>query len=133
MKCNLPKQEKANGNLQMNLYDLNKQIINQLADASVEDLESAKQTIADYYNECRGIYYMMLCNELKYYTLFHVTPGLPNVFEDEVIECLVEFADSIKVIDKTEDQQAIEIWITKDEEAYVMYLFNYDRGVINCG
>lgn len=133
MKCNLPKQEKANSNLQMNLYDLNKQIINQLADASAEDLESAKQTIADYYNECRGTYYMMLCNELRYYTLFHVTPGPSNAFENEVIECLVEFADSIKTIDKTEDQQAIEIWITKDEETYVMYLFNYDRGVINCG
>lgn len=135
MKCNLPKEgNKASGNIQMNLYDLNKQIISQLPSMTDEDLCSAMEVINDYKNERNEKYYMLLCNELKYYTLFAVQANPQGYLSlgHEVTLCLKEFADEVKVIDITEDQQAVEIWITKDEETYVMYLFGYERGVIEC-
>lgn len=134
MKCNLPKPEKAQGNLQMNLYDLNKQIISQLPSMTDEDLCSAIDIINTYKNESNEKYYMLLCNELKYYTLFaiHADPQGYLSFGHEVTLCLKEFADEVKVIDKTEDQMALEIWISKNEEVYVMYLFGYEKGVIDC-
>ena len=37
-------------------------------------------------------------------------------------------------INMSEDEAAIEIWVTLPEEndSYVMYLFGYDQGVIEC-
>jgi hypothetical protein len=133
MKCNLPKPEKTEGNLQMNLYDINKQIISQLSSYSSEELvKAADETLRDYKNDHPQKYYMLLCNELKYYTLFAIEKGSEYKFENEVILCLQDFADEIKVIDRTEDQEAVEIWIVKDNETYVMYLFGYEKGVIVC-
>ena len=36
----------------------------------------------------------------------------------------------IKGIDLTKDEQAIEIWLSIDEEAFVYYFFPYDNAVI---
>ena len=63
MKCHLPEQEtKANGTLQMNLYDLNKQIISQMAILSEEDLADSKTLIRDYLREQNNYFYMLLCS-----------------------------------------------------------------------
>ena len=123
--------------LKLNMYDINKQVVAQLPCLTIEELEKkAKALITEYQNEQIASYYMMLCNDLKYYTLFHIDEFdggsqlsfLPN----EVLSCLISFTDDIKEIDFTEDRSAIEIWFSKNEETYVMYLFNYDAGVIEC-
>lgn len=77
-------------------------------------------------------YYMLLCRELNYYTVFQRQfTGLED-FGDVVIECL-ENLGNIKSIEVTEDKTAIEAWIVNsDNEAHVVYLFNYDQGVIIC-
>ena len=36
----------------------------------------------------------------------------------------------IKGIDLTKNEQAIEIWLSIDEEAFVYYFFPYDNAVI---
>jgi hypothetical protein len=41
--------------------------------------------------------------------------------------------DFVKAVDVTESGDAIEIWFQKENEIYVMYLFNYEAGVIKCG
>ena len=135
MKCHMPEEEtKATGNLNMNLYDLNKQIVAQLSGLTEEQLTEKTGFIADYHAEREADYYMLLCNELKYYTVFAIQDNYSEpVFEEEVICCLNNFADEIKSIELTEDGCALEIWITKDGEAYAMYLFDYTMGVIECG
>ena len=82
------------------MYEMNKSLIVQLPDISKKDLEAGKKKINQLASN--GKYFMLLCNELKYYTVF----------------------------DTLDD--AIEIWIQKDDEAYVMYFFNYDEGVEIC-
>ena len=118
----------------MTLYDINKQIISQLPALTIDELHEKKTIINQYDYEQQSPYYMMLCNELKYYTVFSVQDGRSGKpsFWSEVIECLIEFADEVKSIEMANDNSAIEIWIKKDNEINVMYLFNYKFGVIDC-
>lgn len=136
MKCHLPEEEKQTTQAAMNLYDINKQVVSQLPALTEEDFWDNKMAIIDeFFRETGGDYYMMLCNELKYYTLFHIdTEGFVTepFASEEACACLWEFADEIKSVELAEDGCAVEIWITKDEETYVMYLFDYTGGVIDC-
>ena len=137
MKCNLPeeKQEKVSGNFVMNLYDLNKSLISQMPALTLEQIIRQKETVVDpFLDAVDSDYYMLLCNELKYYTIFNVMQGLSDsLITEELFACLNEFCDEVKSIEKTDDGCAIEIWFTKDEEIYVMYFFDYAGGVIHCG
>ena len=122
-----------NGNLNMTLYDLNKAAVAQLPNYSEADKQAAKELINAYDDfSTMTRYYMLLCRELNYYTVFQRQfTGLED-FGDVVIECL-ENLGNIKSIEVTEDKTAIEAWIVNsDNEAYVVYLFNYDQGVIIC-
>lgn len=124
-KYNLPE-----GSLNMNLYDLNKSAVASLPDLTEEELEAKKEVINTLISKSDNKYYMLLNNEFHYYTLFAITDIDVNYkFADEVILCLKDFADSVKVIDifeDYEDQTAIEIWVMINGEAYIMYLFPYD-------
>ena len=137
MKCNLPeeKQEKVSGNFGMSLYDINKSIFKSLPAMSETTMgEHFDRYVVPLLSNTCSHYYMLLCNELKYYTLFHVIDDYPHrsvVYE--LFDCLKDFCDNVKDISLTEAEDAIEIWFTKDEETYVMYFFDYAGGVIHCG
>ena len=80
------------GEFHMNMYDMNKNLIGELA--------------------------------------VNIIPEGKEKIEDVVLDCINCFGATIKSIDTLDD--AIEIWIQKDDEAYVMYFFNYDGGVEIC-
>lgn len=134
MNSHIPEEEKvvANGNLQMNIYELNKQLISQMAALSDEDLEDSKQLIRGYFQKQENEFYMLLCKDISYYTLFHIVDYITEpAAADEVIECIKEIG-TVKSIDRTEDG-AIEIWAQPGEsDPLAMYLFPYDMGVIQC-
>lgn len=134
MNSHIPEEEKvvANGNLQMNIYELNKQLISQMAALSEEDLEDSKQLIRGYFQEHENEFYMLLCKDISYYTLFYIVDYITEpAAADEVIECIKDIG-TVKSIDRTEDG-AIEIWAQPGEsDPLVMYLFPYDMGVIEC-
>lgn len=120
--------ELPKGELHMNMYEMNKSLIVQLPDISKKDLEAGKKKINQLASN--GKYFMLLCNELKYYTVFNIIPEGKEKIEDVVLDCINCFGATIKSIDTLDD--AIEIWIQKNDEAYVMYFFNYDGGVEIC-
>ena len=116
-----------NNNLEMNLYDLNKQLVSQLP-----EFTDAKSRVEDFKKDNVG-FYMLLCRELNYFTLFQITPDAPK--EDNFADIVVECANTIGVIKSAmeNDDGAFEIWVTNAEnESFVMYLFNYDGGVVPC-
>lgn len=123
-------------NVGMTMYDLNKQIISQMPILDEGALDIARSKIVDYLIQTGCEYYMMLCRELNYYTVFQVVlnhSSLPHAM-NEVIAC-ADYLGDIKSIEWEEDKGAIEIWITErenDKETYVIYLFPYDAGVITC-
>ena len=132
MKANYDtKTEKANGSINLSLYDLNKQIISQLPEMDDEKIQKAKETITEYVGSRK--YFMLLGRELNYYTLFSRTPSteLPTI-ADEVIDCL-RYVGTPKGVDLTEDGSAIEMWITNEEgESFLLMFFDYTEGVIVC-
>lgn len=121
--------ENPKGELNMNIYDMNKSLIVQLPDINKKDLEAGKKKINQVASN--GKYFMLLCNELKYYTVFNISDQGSEKIEDVVLDCINHFGATIKSIDNT-PEGAIEIWIKKYKEAYAMYFFNYDEGVEIC-
>ena len=133
MKSHIPEEEqKVQGNLQINLYDMNKQIMSQMPALADEALETAHLLITDTTATSGATYFMLLCREINYYTIFKLerdNSGLANI-ASEVFEC-VNNIGTLKSVETVEG--AIEIWVhPEDEEPMAMYLFPYDMGVIKC-
>ena len=114
--------------ISMDLYDMNKQIINQLP--TITDLESKKNTINLLHEKFNNDFYMLYGKEISYFTLFWMID--PEFFGTEVIECLKNLGN-IKAIDLTETQDAVEIWVEYLDEVTCLYLFPYDMGVVKVG
>lgn len=120
-------------------YEFSKGMVNELPKLTQELINSKKEIVKNYLRKTEEPYYMLLCNERKDYTVFHID----DCFEDfinrdyqynEVIdilvdECLVNRGE-IRGIDLTETKDAIEIWLYIDEESYVYYFFPYTNAVI---
>ena len=117
------------------LYDLNKMAVEKGEIALIGDmLEEKKDLIMNFLKDTNAIYYMLLSNERKDYTIFR--NEMRNYDEEklkieinELMECLLN-RGLIKGIDLTKDEQAIEIWLSIKEEAFVYYFFPYDNAVI---
>lgn len=123
-------------NLGMTTYDLNKQIIAQIDVLDEEGMKKAHDTLTNLVIDTSQKYYMLLCRELNYYTLFYVYKDLvvpPNLnhFSYDVIDCVHDIG-AIKSVESISDG-AVEIWAHQVcGDPVVMYLFPYDAGVIEC-
>ena len=130
MTNNKLKKVKMDGNIEMSLYDMNKQIMFQMPELSEEKIVEAKELIKTYHQNIANKYYMLLCNEYKYYTIFNCEFPDQEKLEEVVFECLNNVG-TIVAVDPTEDGAAVEIWVKFKEEAKVFYFFGYDKGVID--
>ena len=142
MKCRIPdvEKKKLNASAELSLYELNQQLIEQLGPADAEGNEirvpELKMHFTDYVNATNNIYYMFLCKEQSYYTLFK----FPEVKDEEVFNrCWKEFSDIINSVGKfynyhvdLVDKQGIEVWVAPEgQEKPSCYLFfAYDAGVV---
>jgi len=128
------------------LYDINKGLVEKnVPDLTQEELQDKKNIIIDFINNTNNAYYMLLCNEKKDYTIFHRNfDATAETFCDNCTHCSVERIENIlideclpnrgntKSIELVEDNNAIEIWISIDEESYCYYFFPYDTAIIEC-
>lgn len=121
-------------NLGLTEYDINKLVIMQLPSLiSEQQLASSKKLIKEYtHNFITSVgYYMLLCNDIHYYTVFEVCDEYEEKVEDLVIECLQNIG-VIQQINRAENEDAIECWIKNENGVFMFMLFNYDWGVITC-
>ena len=119
---------KVNGGLNLSLYEMNKQVVSQLP--AIDDI--AVLTPIRKYKNKDGKYFMLICRDINYYTLFAIDLDSDARIEQEVLECLKELG-TIKSVEELEDKNVVEIWIQQEgNDPVVMYFFNYDRGVIIC-
>ena len=115
----------------MTEYEYAKQVAIQMP--AMTDFVKAKEVIRTYTEYKK--YTMLLCNDLRYYTVFNKHTDENNIYpalENEVIECIQTMCDEIISITLDEELGMVEIWIKMNDEAYVMYLFDYTEGVIDC-
>ena len=120
--------------LELNLYDLNKNIIEQLNPLTMNEVSMKMSLINEYYQNANNTYHMLLCRDFNYYTIFNYDSmlTLPD-FADAVCTIIAELGDvySIELL----ENGAMEIWIkpTGEESPYAFYLFPYDAGVVYYG
>lgn len=118
-----------NSGLNLGLYDLNKQIIDQLPILSEKELSDKKVVINQLHEKFNNEYYMLYGKEMSYFTLFKLNKNTVQ-FGNEVIDCLKNVG-FIKSIDMTETEDAIEIWVQPETiESTCLYLFPYDSGLV---
>lgn len=115
----------------ISLYDLNKTAMANVLD--ITNYIEVKNKLFNYYESSSAKYFMLLSREENYYTLFVKDSPNGGRFENEFIECIENFG-TLKALDLTEDNKAIELWVVPHnrEDAVVMYLFEYDNGVVQC-
>ena len=123
-----------------NLYEVNKTLVekNEKPLKGKAFSNEYKKQITPYMEEkIHGHrYFMLLCNELKDYTVFNFHSGdctkkmLEN-FETSFRSCLFN-RGQVYCMEPTQDGVALEIWIRYDEddEFHCYYLFPYDEAVI---
>ena len=114
------------------LYEMNKDLVEKKEPVlSKEKIEEKKTILIDYLKNINGKYYMLLCKEKSDYTVFHMN----NFNENSYNMCVNIFINTllnrgkIKGIDLTENKDAIEVWISIDNESYCYYFFDYTFGV----
>lgn len=115
-------------NLSLGLYDINKQIITQLPD--MEDFEKATENIITLYETYKNEYFMLYGKEISYFTLFQIIDDF--WFPTEVIDCCKNVG-TIKAMDLTENNDAVEIWVETEDGPTCLYLFPYDNGLVRVG
>ena len=145
-----PKKKKKNNtnrqvSLGTSLYDMNKSLIEkQIPDLTDEEMQNKKTLIIDFINDTGNQYYMLLCNDRKDYTIFRreinenddfldniEAPDRDRLWNVLVDECLPNRGRT-KSIELTENQDAVEIWISIEGESYCYMFFPYDTAIIEC-
>lgn len=115
--------------LQINFYDLNKQVIRQLPPFDEVRINDAKDTLAAW---AKSSVYMLYGREINYFTLFQEKEnGEFTDLPEAVFECL-GISEKIYAFDVV-DENTIEIWIDFNDDATVLYLFDYTDGVVTYG
>lgn len=128
------KKIKTEGGLSMPLYEINKNLINQFPPYEEEKLKDLEERINTWAKEFNNVYFMLLCNELKYYTLFAKAEIPPIDFSSLGAGINELFFESGKQIVSDENcKDHFEIWAKSNNETNVFLLFPYDLGVVTYG
>lgn len=119
--------------VELNLYDLNKSVINQLEPMTLDEIIDNLNLIEEYYHKSDNSFHMLLCKDYNYYTIFAPNDIITIEFTATVYDIIVGLG-AVYSIENTEDG-AIEIWIKPEGEEmpYAFYLFPYDAGVVYYG
>lgn len=116
--------------LKLSLYEYNKMMYANQKPHNNKQLLKDKEILFDYVKNNKQFYYMLLCKDLSYYTLFCVegfdSPLSPKIYS-EVIECAQDLGEVYDVISYND---YVEIWIKKDEDMYCLFFFGYEKGVV---
>lgn len=120
---------------EVSLYDINKSMVAQITPLSVDDIQKKKIELRNFINRTKNKFYMLLCRDINYYTLFEKQSlvTIKDIIEDVIIECANNFG-TIHSIELTDDGGGYEIWIKDKEtgEGCLFMFFPYDLGVIKC-
>lgn len=125
---------KINGDgVSINLYELNKSIINQFMPLTISEVLDKAQIIENMHNTVRNIHYMLLCKEYNYYTIFEADDNPIVTLKVAVCDILEELGDIYSI--EAKEDGAIEFWIKPfgEEEPFIFYFFPYDKGVVYYG
>ena len=115
------------------VYECAKGLAAGVGPLSEDDFEEALTGIRRFLFVKQNKYYMLLNKERSDFTLFNLGDRdgieMNRIVYTELKECIQNRGDIIAA-GKTDDENAYEIWISINGEAFIYYLFPYDLGVI---
>lgn len=119
----------------MDLYTLNKNIVEQLPNLNQKETEMLKTEIHQWRNKnyFNNGYFMLLNRDINYYTLFRWQNRNDECLPDLVVECL-EKIGKLKTWEVQEDK--IELWVETPmprKGCIAVYLFPYDNFIVYFG
>lgn len=136
-KKNIKNKIQGNGKINMPLYEINQSLIGQLPAYDADQIEDLKNRINKWINKYfEEEYYMLLCRDINYYTIFHHTKPIRAEFDtlgNAVVSILLESDWTVHSDEIEEDSDHCEIWFKKDDNTYVFMLFPYSQGVVYYG
>ena len=121
----------TSGEVSMSLYEMNRQLINQLPDYNEEAWDGAKEILKEYLEKHNHSYYMLYGRELSYFTVFHKEDSAEFVDLFSALKTCLDSIGGVRSFD-FDGETAIEIWVKPDVASTVtcLYLFPYDDGVV---
>lgn len=125
-------QKGANGQMVMNLYDINKSIVEQLGPMNQRKIKGAIRECQKKIDESVfDDFFLLYGREIGYFTLLRRTKSKHEVdLMNTVVELLQEFSE-IYDISFLEEQMVVEIWIKYDDKVTCLYLSGWDRGMVD--
>ena len=117
----------------IDLYTLNKNIVCGLPDLSESAIAKKQKELREFIDNHSDKYFMLLSSDRKptYVTVFVKDNGTITM-ESAVTDCLHDLG-KIKSIELTKDGTVFECWVTGEKkEAFVLYFFANDRGIMTC-
>lgn len=119
------------------LYDFNKQMMLKQSKLNKTDLKTIESELEEWFNWQLDGYAMLLCRERYDFTIFHLyekqNPNPSKIAVTELIDLLKNRGNILSIEkDSNTINNAWEIWLNIDGEAFVYYLFNCDDWVIQC-
>lgn len=121
-----------------NLYDMNKQLMKHELDIAETELQLAKEHLRTWLaNNFTQKYFMLLCHELRDYTIFNLdktNTWAAAHYENvqlacsDIIECMSNRGTIISIEDQPDNTW--EIWIRNPEGCFAYYLFPYGEAVL---
>lgn len=114
-------------NVNVSLYDINKQIISQMPDISIEE---ARKILDDYqWTHASTSYFGFMSFEKHYFTIFHRTENKQDsMFAAIALECIQNIG-LLKTLNI--ENETLEVWLNIGDEIYQYLIFPYDEGVVN--
>ena len=86
---------------------------------------------AEKYFYKNKMYFMLLCHDRRDYTLFRLVKDKSFIEASAILRECLENRGRILDIEPTNDN-ALEIWLLIEDEAFCYYLFPYDEAIIEC-
>ena len=117
---------------QMTLYQFNQNIMSSQPALSGDGVRKGQLEFFDWISKLpdNPKFYMLLCSELNYYTVFHIND---TATREEFWNELYDIAKELGTLKAMEiDSGCFSIWADwpQDNISHLFYLFPYDRGVV---
>lgn len=124
----------------ISVYDINASLIKNAPPLKWEGLHNAKSLINNFHKEHKNRYYMALCHNLRYFTVYDTKPNdckvidLATSFATEVVNC-TKLLGNILDVQISENHNSIEIWVRRNNKrgAECIVLLPYDKGMVKVG
>lgn len=120
----------ADSNVQLTLYDINKQIMEQVPELKQKEKNDAHKIINDFAAMTKQRHFMMLCLEERYFTIFEQAKLYDFGSLGSAVFACIDNIGQVKSVSYN-NAQAVEIWITNTTGSTNCYLlFGYDDGMV---